>query len=127
VTFLPRSNQTVSPLKAVLKPMEGASPPRLAFRRFRPVPVEIRPDVGTTFAAGGAGEPILNIRRPHIIRPAIAADRHRMAAAIGAISQETARRRAQFGVLFFGFESVDLTVHESAARLSPENATAMTL
>ena len=34
-------------------------------------------------------------------------------------------RRAQFGVLFLGFESVDLTVHESAA-WTFENATAMT-
>jgi len=53
-----------------------------------PVPVEIRPHVGAALSARLANQAALNAGQPEINRPAIATDRHRMAAAvIGAINR----------------------------------------
>ena len=41
----------------------------------RLVPVEVRPDVGTTLAAGRADEARLDVAQPEIIGPAVAAGR----------------------------------------------------
>jgi hypothetical protein len=60
-----------------------------------PVPIEIRPHVGTVLSAGPADEPALDIGQPKIIRPVVAADRDRVAAAIvGAIDQQAAHTHA---------------------------------
>jgi hypothetical protein len=45
-------------------------------------PIEVRSHVGAAVVAGGTAETRLNVGEPGIIRPAIAADRNRMAAAI---------------------------------------------
>jgi len=58
------------------------------------VPIEIRPDVGASLSAHLAGELGLNVGQPVTVRPLVAADRYRMAAAIvRAIDQETAHAR----------------------------------
>jgi hypothetical protein len=57
--------------------------------RLRPPPVKIRPDVSVALAAGRAGETVLDIRQPNVIRPAIAADRDGVAAAVvGAMDEQ---------------------------------------
>jgi hypothetical protein len=49
---------------------------------------EIRPHISTTMTAGLADKSIFNIAQPEIIRPAIAADCDRVAAAeVGAVSR----------------------------------------
>jgi hypothetical protein len=56
-----------------------------------PIPIEIRPYVGTALAAGCAGETILNVGQSKIIRPRVAADGDRVAAAVvGAIDEQAA-------------------------------------
>ena len=53
--------------------------------------IEIRPDVGTALAAGGAGEPIFAIGRPNIVRPLIGADPDPVRAlVVGAVDQQAA-------------------------------------
>lgn len=43
------------------------------------IPIDLRrPDVGTAFAACGAGEPVLQIGQPHIASPLIGADLDRV-------------------------------------------------
>jgi len=59
--------------------------------RRLPIPIEVRPHAGATMAIGAADESRLNIGQPGIIRPAIAIDRNRMAAAVvSAIDQQAA-------------------------------------
>jgi hypothetical protein len=63
-------------------------------RDQRLIPVKIRPDVSAFLAARLAGKLGLNVRQPDVIRPLIAADRGRMAAAImRAIDQNAANAR----------------------------------
>src|ERR1700674_4483497 len=38
------------------------------------VPIEIRPDIGTAFAVGGAGELVFEIGQPYIVRPSSKAE-----------------------------------------------------
>jgi hypothetical protein len=55
------------------------------------IPVEIRADISALCATGLASEERLEIGKPDVIRPSIAADRCVVAAAkIGAVDQETA-------------------------------------
>jgi hypothetical protein len=60
--------------------------------------MKVRPDVSASRAAGLAYEPRLEIGKPDVIRPLIAADRDRVAAAkVLAIDQDTAQAgRAHF-------------------------------
>jgi hypothetical protein len=56
-----------------------------------PIPVEVRPDVSPSLAAGLADEPRLEIGQPDVIRPSISADRDRMTAlVIRAVDQDSA-------------------------------------
>jgi hypothetical protein len=64
------------------------------------LPVEIRPNVGTTFAAPGAGELILDIREPEIVRPAVCAHGYRVAAT--PCNRPPRAHVAQIGELFCG-------------------------
>ena len=53
-----------------------------------PIPIEIRPYVWAALAAGCAGETILNVGQPKIIRSLVATDGDRVAAAVvGAIDK----------------------------------------
>jgi len=57
----------------------------------RPVPVEVRPHLGATVAAGLAHKPRLEIGQPEIVGPTIPADRQTMAAVVvGAVDQDAA-------------------------------------
>jgi hypothetical protein len=70
-----------------------------------PVQSEVRPCVCATLAAGRAGETVLNIRQPNVIRPAIAADRDGVAAAVvGAMDEQPthALSRISAKVIFCG-------------------------
>jgi len=54
-----------------------------------PIPIEVRPHIRATMAAGATDESRLYIGQPGIIRPAVAIDRERMAAAVvSAIDQQ---------------------------------------
>ena len=56
-----------------------------------PAPIEIRPHIRAALAASMADQPRLNIGQPKIIRPRVAADGDRVAAAVvGAIDQDVA-------------------------------------
>ena len=56
-----------------------------------PVPIEVRPHVGTALAADPTGEALLDIGQSGIIGPGIAADRDGVATAVvGAIDQQAA-------------------------------------
>jgi hypothetical protein len=50
--------------------------------RLRLVPIEIRPDVGASLAAGLAHEARLKIGEPNVIRPSVRTDRDRVAAVV---------------------------------------------
>jgi hypothetical protein len=56
-----------------------------------PLPMEVRPDIGASFAARVADEATFDIGEPDVIRPSVRADRDGVAAAIVlAIDQQTA-------------------------------------
>ena len=48
--------------------------------RLLQVPIEIRPDIGTALATGGAGELVLQIGQPRCVRPRVGIDPDRVAA-----------------------------------------------
>jgi hypothetical protein len=55
----------------------------------RPVPMEVRPEIGAPFAAGLTHEQRLKIGQAHMIRPTVGADLNAMAAPIiGAVDQK---------------------------------------
>src|SRR3974390_1912720 len=55
------------------------------------VPIELRPHISATMAAGATDEPRLNVGQPGIVRPVVAVDRNRMAAVmVRAIDQQAA-------------------------------------
>ncbi len=57
-------------------PESGIRPTRHLARLF--FPIEIRAHDRAFLAAGLTGEPVLEIRQAHMIRPSISADRRRM-------------------------------------------------
>jgi hypothetical protein len=64
---------------------------RCIIYRLLQVPIEIRSDVGSARAAGGAGEPAFEIGQPHIVGPLVGADPDPVRAlVVGAIDQQAA-------------------------------------
>jgi hypothetical protein len=59
-----------------------------------PIPIEVRPYVCATLAAGRAGESILDIRQPNIVGPLIGTDCDGTAAAIVGAYGRALRRKA---------------------------------
>jgi hypothetical protein len=66
----------------------GIGAPRILFPSKSPgasarlVPIRITPDIGTTLATRRANEPVLDIRQPNVIRPAITVHRDIVAATV---------------------------------------------
>src|SRR6266478_3151175 len=71
-----------SPLAFPRHDQSGSHPIAHRRDRRRLVPMKVRPNVGTSLAAGLANEPRLEIGQPETIRPLVRADRYRVAAAI---------------------------------------------